>query len=138
VVKVEGVTWVTDKYEIIEATDRSCRYPYMVLGNFIPESKLHDAAISARSLSYSLEFLADIQVRPVAPSSTLIARYNNARVYHELYSVTDKLKGLAETFVNEHLSPEMKELLKRAPAAAETASDLLYKGIAAAIESLKK
>lgn len=132
-------TWVTDKYEIVPARDRSNRYPYELLGNFIRRDALGgDLFDASKTFCESIEFSHKIQVQPLASHVALVQEYNEVRVYRELYLATDKLKGLTETFVNEHLSPELKEILKKAPKAAETARDLLLKGIEAAVQSLKK
>lgn len=133
--------WVTDKYELVTARDRSNRYPYEILGNFISYDKLtrdSDRFDTAKTFCESLEVADKFLVKPLMSHSALVSQYNEARVYREMYLAADKLKGFTESFVNEHFSPELKEILKKAPAAAETARDLLFKGIEAAVQSLKK
>ena len=138
VVKVEGVSWVTDKYEIMKATDRSARYQWVVLGNFMHENSIYDSPAAAKTFCTHLEFTNTITVEPLDPGSVLEAVYISARVHREVLASADKLKGLAESFINDHLSPEVKEILKRAPEDAEAASALLMKGINSALEKLGK
>lgn len=138
VVTVEGVSWVTDHYVIAKATDRSNRYPWIVLGNFMQEEVIYDSDKAAKTFCKDLEFRQTISVEPLDPGSVLEAAYIQARVFREVQSTADKLKGVAEKFFNEHLPPEVKAILRNAPAAADIAGEVLLKGVSTVIDALKK